>query len=208
MLRHDHLSLQAALEGDSPLFERFEAILGAHKALPDQTSAEAVGLGSLWMAEHVLKVPGGSGEILELEFEEAESDLLVGRIRFSEHEDENHVLGRLAIVEGLSEPRVIITPGVQLEVVVRIVGHGCRIAMPIGAAAVVIGMSGRRVGPNPRLLSALFFYASKMERMIGHVVHVVSEEENRGAAVPEKFGFVHLTVEGKIDGVGFDALVE
>ena len=102
---------------------------------------------------------------------------------------------------------MIIAPRVELEVVIVIIGHGLGIAMPVGAASVVVGVPCWRIGSDPSFLTAWLLDAAEVEGVIGHVVHVVGEEEDGAASLTEALRFMDLAFEGEVDDVRLHAFV-
>src|SRR5438552_18498954 len=98
------------------------------------------------------------------------------------------------VVKRLREPRVVVTPEVKLEVVVRVILKGLSRQASISAALVVIRVAGRRLGADPLLLLVRGAHATKVDRHLCYIVHVVGEKENCVTAFPEEFRLVSATL--------------
>src|SRR5207253_8521094 len=134
---------------------------------PDQAAFEAVRTAFLNLVDDILKIPSGPWVPGHFEFEEAESDFILCTVHLVEHEYEHHAMRGAPEVKGLSEPRIIVTPEVELKVVICVILQGLRRQASISAALVVIRVARRRPGADPLLLLVRGRHTAKMNRHLG-----------------------------------------
>ena len=117
------------------------------------------------------------------------------------HEDLTHAVGCFTEVKGQCETWVIVTPKIEFEVVVLVVGQRRGLAVPVGAAPVVIGVTRGCLGSDPLLRTCGRSFPSEKEGVVCDIVHVMGEKEDRIGSRSESFDLMKLALEFKVDRI-------
>ena len=161
-----------------PAIEFVLAVFWADEFLPDEPPFETVGAVFFDLMDHIFEIPSWTRRARHLELKNTETYFVLRADHPVEHEYQHHPVGGATIVKRFCEPRIIITPQIEFEVVVGVVRQVLSIQTAVGAALVVIGVTGGRIASNPLLWLAGCGDTSEVDRYVGHIVHVVREEQD------------------------------